>query len=248
MAEDKKCPEEGEFVLCTVTEVSKTSAFVKLDDYGIIGVLATSEISPGRIRNIRDFIVPNKKIVCKVLRVDMERRHVDLSLRRVGLKEKKEVLENYKKEKDAHSILTRIIDKSRIDDVIGSIKSEFKSLAEFLSSAKENPELFKKFGLEEETEKLMSLIKERTKIKKIVVKARLEVRTSLENDHSITSLKKALDVKKLGAKLTYISAPNYILTVESNDYKKANKILGEAISEIEEKIKKMGWSMNVKTE
>src|SRR3989344_1007448 len=125
MAEKNDFPEEGELVLCTVTDISKTSAFATLDDYGKTGILITAEVAPGRIRNIRDYISPNKKIVCKVLRVDRERGHIDLSLRRVSLKERKDVIERYKKDKDALSILNRVIESSKVDSIVSKIKEEF---------------------------------------------------------------------------------------------------------------------------
>jgi translation initiation factor 2 alpha subunit (eIF-2alpha) len=72
--------EEGTVVLCTVTKIVGTSVFVKLDDYNKEATIITSEIAPGRIRNLRDYVVPNKKIVCKILRID-NKGQIDLSLR-----------------------------------------------------------------------------------------------------------------------------------------------------------------------
>ena len=76
-------PEEDELVMCTVTQVQFHSVFVTLDEYDKGGMIHISEVSPGRIRNIRDFVREGKKIVCKVLRVNEEKGHIDLSLRRV---------------------------------------------------------------------------------------------------------------------------------------------------------------------
>jgi len=67
---------EGDNVLCTVEKIVGTTVFVKIEDNGGGGSIIVSEIAPGRIRNLRDYVVPNKKIVCKVLR--MEREHAIL--------------------------------------------------------------------------------------------------------------------------------------------------------------------------
>jgi len=109
MVEGKDYPEEGELVLCTVTKVQGTTVFAELDKYSKTGVIHTSEISPGRIRNIRDFVVPNKKIVCKVLRLDVSKGHIDLSLRRVSKKDTQEEIQRYKKDKVAEKILEMIL-------------------------------------------------------------------------------------------------------------------------------------------
>ena len=58
--------EEGQIVLCTVDKIVGTTVFVKIEDNGE-GTITTSEISPGRIRNLRKYVIPGKKIVCKVL-------------------------------------------------------------------------------------------------------------------------------------------------------------------------------------
>ena len=77
-------PEENEAVMCTVTSVQYNSVFCTLDEYGKSGMIHISEVAPGRIRNIRDYVIEGKKVVCKVLRTDLERGHIDLSLRRVS--------------------------------------------------------------------------------------------------------------------------------------------------------------------
>ena len=66
-------PEEDELVLCTVNNVQHNSVFVDLDEYNKRGLIHISEIAPGRIRNIRDYVVEGKKIVCKILRIDQEK-------------------------------------------------------------------------------------------------------------------------------------------------------------------------------
>src|SRR3989344_568516 len=91
-------PDEGEIVLCTVTKINPNSVFVHVDDYDKGGMVHISEISPGRIRNIRDFVVENKVVVCKVLSVNRERGYIDLSLRRVNETLRRNKLEEVKQE------------------------------------------------------------------------------------------------------------------------------------------------------
>src|SRR3989344_2343925 len=98
--------EEGEIVICTVDRIVGTVVFVKIDGNGEGGIIL-SEIAAGRIRNLRDYVVPQKRIVCKVLRVSGDR--VDLSLRRVTQKERKEIVERDKQEKSYKSILKSIL-------------------------------------------------------------------------------------------------------------------------------------------
>jgi len=77
----KDFPEEGEIVLCTVKKILYHSVFVNLDEYeNKEGIIHISEISPGRIRNIRDFVKENKTIVCKVLRTNKEKNQFQICL------------------------------------------------------------------------------------------------------------------------------------------------------------------------
>ena len=98
--------ESGDIVLCTVDRIVGTTVFVHIEGDGE-GSIVFSEIAPGRIRNIRDYVFPKKRIVCKVLRVSGDR--VDLSLRRVTLKEQKEIKEKGKLEKSYESIIKSVL-------------------------------------------------------------------------------------------------------------------------------------------
>src|SRR3990167_9513413 len=99
--------EEGQIVMCTVMKIVGTTVFVNLDNYNYEGTIITSEIAPGRIRNLRDYVIPGKKIACKILSINYN--NINLSLRRVTLKEKKEVMEKYQKEKNSLSILKSVL-------------------------------------------------------------------------------------------------------------------------------------------
>ena len=99
-------PESEELVLCTVTGVNPHSVFCTLDEYGgRTGMIHISEVAPGRIRNIREFVQEGKKVVCKVLQVNKEKGHIDLSLRRVNEGQKRTKLNQIKQEQLAEKII-----------------------------------------------------------------------------------------------------------------------------------------------
>jgi len=132
--------EEGDLVLCTVDRIAGTIVFVKIEGEKKEGSIVLSEIAPGRIRNLRDYVVPKKKIVCKVLRISPER--VDLSLRRVAQNEKKQIIEEHSQEKSYESILKSILgDNSK--KIIDKIK-EKESLYNFFEQVKKNPDFLTK--------------------------------------------------------------------------------------------------------
>jgi translation initiation factor 2 subunit 1 len=101
-------PEEGEILLCEVSNIHFHSVFVKILEYQIDGMVHISEIAPGRIRNIRDYVKEGKFIICKVLRVSEEKKQVDLSLRRVNEREKTQKNNQIKQEQRAEKIIEKI--------------------------------------------------------------------------------------------------------------------------------------------
>src|SRR3989304_3268539 len=104
-------PEIGDLVIATIETVTDYGAYAKLDEYNKRGLLHVSEISSSWIRNIRDFVRENQKVVLKVLRVDTEKGHIDLSLRRVTKREKIEKILSWKKYRKAEALLRGVAEK-----------------------------------------------------------------------------------------------------------------------------------------
>ena len=105
----KGLPEEGDIALCTVTAIKGHSVFARMDEYkDLVGMIHVSEVSPGRIRNIRDFVKEGKTIICKVLKTYPDRGHVDLSLRRVSEGLRRTKLQQVKQEQTAEKIINPI--------------------------------------------------------------------------------------------------------------------------------------------
>ncbi|MCJ7635504.1 S1 RNA-binding domain-containing protein, partial [Candidatus Bathyarchaeota archaeon] len=97
MSEHKpEWPEFGELAIATIESVMAYGAYAKLDEYNKRGFIHISEISSSRIRHVRDFVRENQKMVLKVIRVDVEKGHIDLSLRRVTKRERIDKIKSYK--------------------------------------------------------------------------------------------------------------------------------------------------------
>jgi translation initiation factor 2 subunit 1 len=235
MNNHKEFPEPDELVICIVKTIIKTSVFVKLDNYDKEGVISFSEVAPGRIRNIRDYVAPNKRIVCRVLRINREKGHIDLSLRRVSVKEQKEVLDNYNKEK-SNSILLNLVVKD--DSLIEKIKKEYGSVSDFFSELVKDEKIAKKFLKQEKIERLIKLIKEKEKERK--VKVNLKIKIEHQGSQGIEIIKNVLNENKGAAELNYIGAPYYSITLKGKNYKEANKNIKEIADKIIHEIKSNG--------
>ena len=95
-------PEEGELIIGTVQTVKNYGAFVILDEYeNKEGFIHITEVATGWIKYIRDYIRERQKVVCKVLRVDKSKGHVDLSLKQVNEHQRREKIQDWKNEQKA---------------------------------------------------------------------------------------------------------------------------------------------------
>ena len=228
-------PEEDELVLCTVTSVQYHSVFVNIDEYGKTGLIHISGVSPGRIRNIRDFVKEGKKIVCKVLRVNKEKGHIDLSLRRVNESEKRRKIDELKKEQNAEKIVEIAAKKIGIkteqlyNELLEKIKAS--SLNEFFEIAATDKSPLESLGLDEKyLEVLDDTIKQRIKPVEVEIVGKLKITTFAPNGIDIIkeSLKKAEDAAKNKISINYLGSGVYRFMVKAADYKGAEKLMKNA--------------------
>jgi len=223
--------------MCTVDRIVGTVVFVKIDEDGE-GNITLSEIAPGRIRNLREYVVPKKKIVCKVLRISGDR--IDLSLRRVTKKEQKEIKEQYKQEKSYISILKSVL-KEDTDKIVKEISKQGK-VYNFLQEAKQNNKELEKIVGKENSEKILRII-DSQKQKKAIIKKEIFLTTTESNG---LELIKNIFKNITNAEIKYISAGKYILQTKSTDIKTADKNLKEILKNIGKKAKKENILFSIK--
>ena len=231
-------PEEDEIVMCTVKDIHFHSVFAKLDEYDRIGLIHISEVSPGRIRNIRDFVVEGKKVVCKILRVDKEKGHIDLSLRRVTESQKRAKVNEVKQEQKAEKIV-EITAKSlnlslndAYNKIAEKVMQKYHTLYPCFETVVKDEELLLKLGVPESLAKpLTEAIKLRIKEAEVQIGGELKL-TSYAPD-GIEIIKKAIKKVESASKditAIYEGAGKYRLLVKAPDYKAAEKILDKATS------------------
>ncbi len=246
-------PAEGEIVLCTVKRIQKTTVFVELDEYqnNREGIIHISEISPGRIRTILDFVKEGKKIVCKVLRRNERYGNLDLSLRRVTTGQKLNKLKDLKLEDKSEKIIEAVCKQLKLDfnkvydEVSNKLLKQYESVGLAFQAIAENEELsLADSDVDKKTaDALEILIKSRLKPQEIILTK--TVLLSSPNPDGIDAIKKSLkkaielaEKKKYDLKLLYISAPRYSLTITTANPKEADAQTEELLNTIKESIEK----------
>lgn len=239
----KGLPEEGEYVLCTVKKILFHSVFASLDEYEHKeGMIHISEVSPGRIRNLRDYVKEGKKLICKVLRVKLDRGQVDLSLRRVSVSMRKKKNAEIKQEQKAEKIMELVAkklntDMKRLYDDFGNkLYEEYGNLNTFFQDFISGEASMEEAGVPKQyIPVLAEVVKE--KIKPVAVEIESTLILSSEASDGIKTIKEALkkieevaEKNKYDVKVSYISAPNYGIKVTAPDYKSAEKAMQEVTS------------------
>ena len=230
-------PEEGDLVLCTVTSVQFHSVFVDMDEYSKGGMIHISEVSPGRIRNIRDFVKEGKKIVCKVLRINKEKGYIDLSLRRVNESEKRRKIDGIKREQNAEKLVEIAAGKIGIKteqlykEISEKILKNYASLHAFFEEVLKDEKLLESLGADKKHLKVIDeTIKQRIKPTEVEIVGKLKITTFDPNGIDIIkdSLKKAEEAANNEISINYLGSGLYRFMVKAPDYKKAEKLMKNA--------------------
>jgi len=261
MSEHKpEWPEPGELIIATIESVMDYGAYANLDEYSKRGFLHISEISSARVRNLHDFVREKQKMVLKVLRVDLEKGHIDLSLRRVTKRERIEKIKVWKKERKGEVLLRAVAEKVGIplQDVYqkaGVPLEEKIGLYEgFELALKEGPDALTKLGIPEDISQAFAQVAEdRIRIKMFKVRGVLEIRCMKPNgvkciQAAFTDAKKSQ--KARGAKIEFyvIAAPKYSVEVSADNWKRAEDLLDEVSQNVVTNITEAGGHSSFKRE
>jgi len=253
MSEHKpEWPEFGELVIATIEKVMDYGAYAKLDEYNKQGLLHISEISNARIRRIRDYVRKNQKMVLKVIRVDIEKGHINLSLRRVTKRERIEKNKNWKKTRKGEAILNEVAEKAGLPshDVYlkaGVILEEKYGLYEGLEEVvKEGLEVLTSLNVPEDLAKVIAQVaEERIKIKMVTVKGVLEVRCMKPNgvkciQEAFFNAKKLYEAKDGKIEFYVIAVPRYSVKVSADNWKRAEELFENVCERVVKNITKAG--------
>ncbi len=203
-----------------------------------------SEISPGRIRNIHDYVRIGKKVICKVLKIDNDRGHIDLSLRRVSEGQKKEKAELIKKQQKAEKIVEFVAqqlktDKNKLYEDLNSKSSEdYDTLHDLFEEFIVDEDALKDLKLEKKVyDKLTEVIRQRIKPPEVEING--EVKLKCYSPDGVNTIKKILIAADNmdDVIIKYKGGGTYSISIIFDNYKDAEKILEKATEFIEKEAK-----------
>ncbi|MCC7553251.1 MAG: translation initiation factor IF-2 subunit alpha [Methanobacteriaceae archaeon] len=234
-------PSEGELIVGTVYKVLNYGAFAKLEEYkGKEAFIHISEVSSGWVKNIRDYVKENQKIVCRVLRVNPKRGHVDASLKRIREDQRTKKIQQWKIEQKAEKFL-ELAAKSLGKDLDGAYKEVGYKLMDifgdiygaFETASEEGVKSLTDEGISKEwAEVIVDIADKNITPPEVHISGYVDIETFDSNgvDVIIKSLKAAEDNgdEEEEIKVQSVGAPRYRITVKSTDYIQAEKSLKKA--------------------
>ncbi len=243
----KEYPEVGELVIATVKTIKPYGAFVTLDEYdGKEGFIHIGEIATGWIKYIRDYIREGQKVVCKVMRVDPARGHIDLSLKRVNEHQKREKIQQWKNEKKAEKLFEIVAqrlgwDVNKCYEEFGyDLMEHYGSLYDAFEEAAINEDALEEDGFRGEWVKtFVEVAQENITPPYVKISGFLELTTS--HPEGIEHIKKVLSkAEDENVQITYVGAPRYRIQVRAENYKDAEELLSKKVERIIKEFKKLG--------
>lgn len=210
-----------------------------LDEYDEAeGMVHISEVSTRWVRNIRNHIQENQKTVLKVLRVDEQKKHINLSLRRVSEREKRERLLLWKRERRGRRLFDMaaeklgVEDQEAIDTVKHQLERRFGSIyASFERTAIKGKPALRSVKIPSDwVDMLSEIAKSRIRIPEKKVLGVLEMSCHQPNGVEVlrTAFKQAKNVDP-NIHIYVTGAPKYRIEVSATNYKTAERLLDTAV-------------------
>ncbi len=238
--QEREWPEQGELVVCSVQNVKDFVAFVTLDEYNNReGLIPIAEVARGWIKYIRDHIREGQKVVCKVLNVDPQKGHIDLSLKDVNEHQRREKIRIWKNESKARKWIGFAAEAAgrpeSAQEITSALYREYGELyAAFEDFVTEGRDALNKLKIDPElADALYTIATENVKLPTVTVSGDLFLRsTKSDGVNIIRRALRSAEPKVDGAEIeiTYLGAPNYRIKVTASNYKDAEKALEKASS------------------
>jgi len=251
-------PEDGELVVCTVKSVKNFGAFVTLDEYNDKeGFVHVRDVTTGWVKYIRDFIREGQKVVCKILNVDTEKGHIDLSLKSVNEHQKREKIQQWKNEKKAEKLVEIVAERLSISidsayDLFGNkILEAYETLYGAFETVAAAPEEFRNEFEGDWIDIFIEVAAENVTLPYVQIEGILELRSSAPN--GVELIKNAMKKGEKAAKdakveLQYVGAPRYRVVITADDYKEAEDIMKAVSTAVIDDLVKAGGEAVLKRE
>jgi translation initiation factor 2 subunit 1 len=192
-------PAVGDVVKCKYQSLTDTSAYVALLEYGNIEAMVTfSELARGRVQSIAQLASVGREETLMVLRVDPQKKYIDLSKKGVTPKEVADCEVKFKKSRTVVEIMWQTAEQTGtsmemlMENVAWPLYKQFGHAYEALERAEADPQgVLGQFGLPEPAyNKIVEIVKR--KLKPRMLKLEAQVNVVCMSSRGVEAIKEAL--------------------------------------------------------
>jgi len=227
-------PEPGELVVGRVDEIEDFGVFVDLLEYeDKRGLCHISEVASGWIKNVRDHVNTDQRVVAKVLDVDRSAQQIDLSLKDVNDHQRKDKIQEWKNEQKADNWMEIAFGEEIADteytEIANALLSEFGSLYDgFEQAAIHGHDALDSVDLSEDRlDALVETARKNVSVPYVTVTGYVDLESPAGD--GVDLVKEALQAAEgdgeipdeVSLEVTYVGAPEYRIEVQAPNYKTA---------------------------
>ncbi len=244
-------PQTGELGLCKIKRVTSFAAWCDLPEYNNIeGMIHISEVAGKWVRDIREFVKPDKQYVAKVVRIESDKNFVNLSLKRVSHSEEKQKMNFIRRTHRAEKIFEQIATEmgksvEEANKEVGSLLTEkFGEYFTAFDEIKKNHSVLDDLDISKKwKDTLIDIVEKTMKDKEVILK--IEVDAKSYDPEGLDKLKSVFaEIEKKNISVRYISAPKYRVELKTIDPKNGEKKLKELLESAVRKSKESGVEMS----
>ncbi len=255
----EKFPYVGMNVVVTVDKLEEHGAYVTIDSFnGLRGYLPINEIASGWVKNIHDYVKEGRKIPLKVILVDPSKSQIVLSLKKISSGEQEKTLSEWNKEKKVEAVVmvaAKALGKTKEEayrEVIWPLEEKYGDAYAALASALEQgSDVLKKAGISDQwVTTLYPLLERHVKVENVTISFKFSL--FFEGKGGINKVKEAFSYltdiaenKGLKLRVSYLSAPTYLVKMSNTSYKELEARAQALNQEFAEYVKKLGGSLSI---
>ena len=234
-------PERGELVVGRVDEIEDFGVFVDLLEYrDRRGLVHVSEVASGWIKNIRDHVSPDERVVAKVLDVDEDAQQIDLSIKDVNDHQRRDKIQEWKNEQKADNWMTLAFGEDVDDEQYAAVANELLAEFDSMYDGFERAAIHGADALDDtdlsgaEIEAIVATARENVSVPYVNVTGYVHLRSP--DADGVDDVRDALEAAEgdgevpdeVDLSVTYVGAPEYRVKVRAPSYKLAESALEDS--------------------
>lgn len=238
----KDKPEVGDFVVVTVEDVDKNSAYADLDEYkDLTGLLHISEVSRSWVQDVSKELDEGEKTVAQVIDIDGD--SIDLSLKRVNDTQKRRAMEKWNKEKKAEKFVEELkeelgmSDDEIFEEIIFPLQEEFGSTFTAFEMAIGAEETLQEMFEQDVIETIQDVARENINLKQEKLEG--EIKLAFNSPDGVSKIKEAFKDLEEGIEVKYVSAPTYSITAYGRNQELAKDRMDTAVETVRERVENL---------